>query len=287
MGMSGSFGGSTTQAWSAVSTFFANLANQGGSLEPREEVPSGLVPLEPERVHEPDPAAAPLLASLIAKALQSDDTAIRPRSAPRATGSDSGLSYGQLVGHPRRIGTTRSAPTTGRRHISSGIGKAGRAIGAGYALVSGDASQLSEYGLDLQTLEGRDRYSQIFEILEAVDVENSGPDDIALRETIVTMLDRIIGPEAETPSPEDTLLELVSTYTNKLLSIELDALIQRGLAPAEMVNTHRTELADYISIRASRLDASGAKLTNPEQFEHAARELLRATLDILSVGEDV
>ena len=101
------------------------------------------------------------------------------------------------------------------------------------------------------------------------------------------MLDRIIGPEAETPSPEDTLLELVSTYTNKLLSIELDALIQRGSAPAEMVNTHRTELADYISIRASRLDASGAKLTNPEQFEHAARELLRATLDILSVGEDV
>ena len=85
MGMSGSFGGSTTQAWSAVSTFFANLANPGGSLGPREEVPSGLVPLEPERVREPDPAAARLLASLIAKALQSDDTAIRPRSAPRAT----------------------------------------------------------------------------------------------------------------------------------------------------------------------------------------------------------
>lgn len=287
MGMSGSFGGSTTQAWSAVGGFLANLVNQGGSWGPDEEIPSGQVPQEPERVHEPDPAVAPLLASLIAKALQSDDPAIRPRSAPRARGTDSGLSYGQLVGHPRRIGTTRSSRATGRRQISSGIGKAGRAIGAGYALLLGDASQLSEYGLDLQTLEGRDRYSQIFAILDAVDVGNSGPDDIALRETVVTMLDRIMDPEVETPSPEETLLELVGTYTDKLLSIELDALIQRGSAPAELVNTYRTELADYISIRASRLDASGAKLTNPEQFEHAARELLRATLDILSVRADM
>ena len=288
MGTSGSFGGSTTQAWSTVGAFLASLAStQVSSSGPVEPVLSDQTPLDLVTAREPDPGVAPLLASLIAKALQSDDPAIRPRNAPRATVVDSGLAYGQLVGHPRRIGTTKSPPTSGRRRIHTAIGKAGRAIGAGYALAAGAPSQLAEYGLHLRTLQGRDRFSQIFAILEAVGAENSGPDDIALRDTIVVMLDRIIDPEAQAPSPQETLLELVGTYTNNLLSIELDAIIQRGEIPVEFINSHRGDLAEYITIRASRLDSHNAKLTNPKQFEHAAQEILRATLDILSVGEPV
>ena len=285
MGMSGAFGGSTTQAWSAVSEYLASLAGseEAGSGLDQAPMPDDL-PVTPAKVQEPEPKDSSLLASLIAKALQSDDPAIRPGTAPRSTGNDSGLSYGRLVGRPRRIGTNKPPPTSGRRQIAAAVGKAGRAIGAGYALAGGNPGQLAAYGLDLRTLHGYDRFRQIFTILEAVGVENSGPDDIALRYTVFKMLDRIIDSEAEAPSPQETLLELVGTYTTELLSIELEAMIQRGKVPVEMVNSHRRDLGDYIMIRANRLDIRGARLTNPEQFEHAARELLRATLDILSAG---
>ncbi len=286
MGMSGSFGGSTTKAWSSVADFLANLpSNKQDHPDSEGEASWDQHPLDQPVDSEQEQVAVSSLASLIAEALQSDDPAIRPTHAPRATGTDSGLSYGRLVGRPRRIGTTKPPPTTGRRQIAVAIGKAGRAIGAGYALVASDSTRLAEYGLDLQTLQGLDRFGQIFAIIGVVEIENSGPDDIALRSAVVEMLDRIINPQAEAPSPEETLLELVGTYANHLLSIELDAMIQRGKVPAELVSRHRGDLADYITIRASHLDAGPARLTSPAQFEHAARELLRATLDILTAGE--
>lgn len=276
MGTSGSFGGSTTKAWQDVADTIEAVGSDSG--EPATDV------AEEEPTGEADqPAASPAdqIAAAIAKALQSDDPAIKPRNAPRPTAGDSGLFYGQLTGNPRRTGTTKPPPAGGRRQVATSVGKAGRAVGAGYALANRDQAGLGDYGLDLDSLSGLDKFSQIFKIFEAVEIQGSGPDDIALRHAVVEALDGILD-GATPPAPLDTLVEMVSSFTNHLLSVELDALMQHGKLEPSLVDAHRSELADYIDVRASALRGNDVNLTNPRQFEHAAQELLRATLGLIA-----
>lgn len=276
MGTSGSFGGSATKSWQDVAATIEGLGpgsedagpDNGSEDPPAEEL-------------EPEASPAEQIATAIATALQADDPAIKPRRAPRANPNDSGLSYGQLTGNPRRTGTTKPPPTGGRRQIAASVGRAGRAVGAGYALAAGNAAGLRSYGLDLEGLRSLDKFTQIFKILEAVEIPGSGPDDIALRHAVVEVLDRVLD-DTDAPAPLDTLIEMVSSYTNHLLSVELDALTQHGQIDPALIDAHRTELADYIAVRASQLRGNQANLTDPHRFEHAARELLRATLGLLS-----
>lgn len=273
MGTSGSFGGSTTKPWQNV----AAIIDGGGSGEDG---------LSDQIADQPTTGLVEQIATAIAIALQADDPAIRPRRAPCPIPSDSGLFYGGLTGNSRRTGTTKPPPTSGRRQIASAVGRAGRAVGAGYALANGNADYLASHGLDLDTLRGLDRFSQIFRILEAVQVDGSGPDDIALRHAIIEVLDRVLG-ATEATEPLDTLVEMVSSYANHLLSVELDALMQHGKIDPALVAVHREELAEYIRVRAADLRHNEANLTDPDQFEHGARELLRATLGLLSGDGDL
>lgn len=282
MGTSGSFGGSQTQKWLGVAEYLAQSAGGDGTGDGATDDANSSTAAEPSVQSANANAATTELAALIAQALQSDDPAIRPGRAPKPSSGDSGLAYGALVGNRRRTGSSQIAPTTGRRRIASAAASAGRAIGAGYALAGGNAAALLEYGLNLGQLQGLDRYSQIFAILEAVNAGSAGPDEIALRNTIVQALDRVLDPDAAAPSPGETLCELVGTYTVQLLSIELDALIQHGQVPETVITAHRGDLEEYVKIRSSRLNVDGAVLSTPAQFEHAAQELLRATLGLLA-----
>ncbi len=268
MGTSGSFGGSTTKPWQSVAEAIASAEVDGSTAADDGADGQAVSPVDQ-------------IATAVAIALQADDPAIRPRRAPRAVPGDSGLAYGALTGNPRRVGTTRPPPTSGRRQIAASVGRAGRAIGAGYAVARGDAAALGRYGLDLAALRDLDKFSQIYKILEAVEIGDAGPDDIALRYAVVEVLDRVIDASAA-PAPIDTLVEMVASYTNHLLSIELDALLQHGSLDPTIVNAHRGDLAEYVRIRAFDLKAQPANLASPDQFEHAARELLRATLGLLS-----
>ncbi len=279
MGTSGSFGGSTTKPWQNVAAIIdADGSGEGGLGDQIDESPEG--------ADQPTTGLVEQIATAVAIALQADDPAISPRRAPRPTPGDSGLFYGQLTGNPRRTGTTKPPPTSGRRQIASAVGRAGRAVGAGHALANGNADQLASYGLDLDSLRDLDRFSQIFKIVEAVQIKGSGPDDTALRHAIIEVLDRVLG-ATETTEPLDTLIEMVSSYANHLLSVELDALMQHGKLDPALVSVHREELAEYIRVRAADLRQNNANLTNPDQFEHAARELLRATLGLLSGDGDL
>lgn len=270
MGTSGAFGGSTTAPWKKVEDYLGGAGDDAAGGDPADE------PDEPGNSDD--------LAQIIGQALQSDDPAIRPGMSPRRTDGDSGLSYGGLVGNARRKGTTKEPPTSGRRQIAGGAGRAGRAIGAGYAIANSDAEALAEYGLDLESLQGLDRYSQIFAILDAVEVGNAGPDDVALRSALVEALDRVLDVDSPAPTPTQTLCELVGTYTIHLLAIELDALVQRGSIPEERIRSHRPQLEEYVRVRVEYLNLDGIVLDTARQFEHAARELLRATLGLVAQG---
>jgi len=273
MGTSGAFGGSTTSPWQRVGDYLAGDEADGGTA-------TQLDAAEPSDGDEPAQTAS-TLAELIAQALQSDDPATKPRFAPASRPGDSGLSLGGLTGNARRTGTLRTPPTSGRRQISASTGRAGRAVGAAYAFASGNASGLREYGLDLTTLQGRSRVEQILAIMDAVEIGNSGPDDVALRASLIELLDRILDP-ALNPTPEETMVELVARYATNLFKIELDALIQRGTLDALGRERHLRELGEVIRIDAAKLDVTGATLTTPRQFEHAAQQLMRATLDVVA-----
>ncbi len=276
MGTSGAFGGSTTQGWRAVAESISQ--DQQGDEPTDGTEDDGSPPAEQS------PVTGSELAALIAQALQKDDPSLKPRFAPTAANGDSGLSLGKLLGNPRLTGTTKGRTASSRREIVASTGRAGRAIGAGYALAGGNATGLASYGLDLGTLQGSSKFDQIFAIMDAVGVGNAGPDDIALRATLVQALDSILDGSDDAAVPEATLRDLVAGYAVQLFAIEIDALIQAGKLELIHRDRYLDQLSEVIRIDSAQLDVSGAQITAPLQFEHAAQQLMRGTLVIVARG---
>ncbi len=268
MGTSGAFGGSKTQPWQDVAELIGGAAGPAPSASQEEGGENS----------EQDPTTSGV-APLVAEALQSDDPSTKPRYAPAATVGDSGLSFGKLTGNARRTGTLRPGPAGGRREITSSTGKAGRALGAAFAVGTGNAALLNQYGLDLSSLRSLGRVEQILAIMDAVGVGNAGPDDIALRASLVEVLDRALDTLS---TPEETMIEFVAKYATNLFSIEIDALIQNGKVDPNMREKYLIELGEVIRIDAGTLDVTGALLTTPSQFEHAAQQLMRGTLHLVA-----
>lgn len=279
MGTSGSFGGSTTASWKAVASYIDSAPGEGDSPPPAQ------LPIPGEAADTvgddtpPKPTGSDL-AALVGKAIADDDPSLRPKWAPAPKTGDSGLRLGALTGRPRRVGTNAKPPSGGRRQVIQGTGRAGRAVGAGYALVSKNSAALKSYGLDLASLQGKSKFEQIMDIMDAVGVGNAGPDDIALREAIVVVLNGLL--DAAAPGdPTDTLKELIAAYACNLFQVELDALVQDGKLTTATRDRHFRELEEVIHLKASALDCSAAQLASPEQFENAAQQMMRATIDLV------
>lgn len=287
MGTSGAFGGSKTAGWNEVAGYIADL--QGGLGGHGVAPPKGF---EAGQDYQPDDGApdehegapASKLADLVAKALQDDDPSLKPKNAPARQPGDSGLTYGGLVGNPRRRGSSRAGTRSGRRQIAASAGRAGRAVGAGYALATGNAAALADYGLDLNTLQGMSKIDQIFAIMEAVELGNSGPDDVALRGALYDVLDRVLSDDPNI-APVETLRELMCEYAAQLFAVELDALVEDGKLEVTQRTGVFNALSEVIGVDAANLDLDGANLTNPQQFEHAAQQVMRATLAIVRGGD--
>lgn len=285
MGTSGAFGGSKTAAWGEVADFIGELENEPTSTDGEPDVADEDV--EADRPDEESDTGkltpAQTLAQLVAQALQSDDPALRPKNAPVTQSGDSGLGMGGLLGNPRLRGTTRLPSGSGRRQIVASTGRAGRAVGAGYALAAGNAAALADYGLDLVALQGMGKIDQIFVIMDAVGIGNSGPDDRALRLALYGLLNRIV--DDSTTSPIETLRDLVCEYATQLFAIELDALVQDGKLPPASREGVLNDLSGVIKVDAAHLNLEQAVVGTAEQFEHAAQQLMRATLAIVRAGE--
>ena len=287
MGTSGAFGGSDTEKWRKVREHLDET--QEGDLADLPLLVPDLPHIEQQEPDDTDAqpsAAADLVAALLA-AIQSDDAAIRPSRAPVPTTSDSGLFYGTLVGNGRLRGTTGGAPTTGRRQIAAASGKAGRAIGAAHALLSGNGAALAEYGLSIASLAGQGRVSQILAILDAVEATSSGPDDVALRAAVVRELNRMCD-ETETngapPPPEESVRAVMCEYILEVVAIEVEAWGQNNGLPPERVIACEAGVGSYVRAAIGGLDLTGVRLLTPDQFAHSAREILRASLSILPKG---
>lgn len=285
MGTSGSFGGSKTASWKKVAEILKDDDQEGAADEispAGEEQVEGDSASE-EEDEEEDSAGGPPLAEFVAAALMADDPALKPKNAPVTSEGDSGLSFGDLVGASRRTGTSRSAPTSGRRQIAATTGRAGRAIGAGFALAAGNGDALRSYGLDPQQLQGMDTIDQIMTIMDALEIGNSGPNDIALRGALYDMLERAISDE--TASPIDTLRDFVCEYALQLFAVELDANVQNGTVPVENRDLIKKQLSDVIRADAAYLKVENAELDTPRQFEHAAQQLMRGVLYLVREGD--
>lgn len=282
MGTSNAFGGSSTQPWTEVGN--AILAEPeddtppDDSLSPADETTGDDEPHEPQT---DDTDRLSEIAALIAQALQSDDPSTRPRKAPTPTTGDSGLSLGYMLGRPRLRGSEKDERLSGgRRQITLSAGRAGRALGAAYALAAGNAAGLASYGLDLDQLAGMSRFDQIYAILDCAKVGNSGPDDLALRRTLGDALNGVLDDPADV-SPVEAVRDMVCMYAIRLFEIELDALVQRDRVTPEEGQQLFEMLRPVIDLKAARLKVDGAVLSTPRQFDHAARQLMRAALEIV------
>ena len=155
MGTSGSYGGSNTVAWNKVE----ELLNAVESPAHEGDVP---------RVDDGEPAddaqnAYDSLLAAIGDALLADDPKLSFPSAPTPPSPDghSGISLSGIL--PARRGGGGGGSRAGhpsRRDVIGSARRAGRALGASYALQRGDATQLAAYGLVLADLLGKSRIEQ-------------------------------------------------------------------------------------------------------------------------------
>jgi hypothetical protein len=279
MGTSGAFGGSTTAPWQKVQSLLDGDASPAAGAADGAVTDEGTIggddPVDQQGAP-PDYVAQ--LAAAIAEALKADDPSIRPRFArPRRSG-DSGLFIGDVAG--TRARGSSATPPTGRRRIARGSARAGRAIGAGYALARRDAAALAEYGLDLGELSSKSRVEQMLAIADAFDDSSAGPDDLILRQALIRQLNRVLGDPP--PEPIEALRDLAVDYTFGLALIEIEAYATRAGHDSAVVIALEADIRSFIEVTAGRsLNLEGATLVTPSQFEHGCQEIVRSLLAVL------
>jgi hypothetical protein len=273
MGTSGAYGGAGTVAWQKVEHLLPNVDLTEEPHEPTigeaaEDQPSGIEDL--------------LVA--VGDALLADDPDLSALRAPtpHSGDGDCGLDTINLVtaAGGRTSGTGRGGGHSARRDVIGGARRAGRALGAAYALQRGDAQQLAAYGFKLADLEGKSRIEQILAIVNAVEgATASGPDDQALRNAEVRQLRLVI--VGSPPEPADALRDLLTDYCIDLVYVEIEAIAAKAELTIERLLEVEMQIRTLARSKAARLDVSAASLVKPNQFRDAAEKIVRAVVAVV------
>lgn len=282
MGTSGSYGGSTKKDWRDARQQVLDLPSgdggggQGGGQDPKDK------PLGD-------------LWGKIADALDSDDPTLHeptteetkfslPVLMPwlsRPTRGSGGGGRGGAGGQVRSGGGRQG--TRSRRQVTRGAARGGAALGAAYAVRSGDAAYLEELGLDLTRLRGLSPIRQCAEILDAVLGEGSHPDELALRKASLGALKDILATD-EPPDEVTALRSFVVSYVFELSLVELQKQVNDGaLSPADVAQKERM-IQRYLEKRAQTLPVRGEGVIQPSDLRSRAVQLTKEVIKVLRAG---
>lgn len=274
MGTSGSYGGSAKQVWQDARQQILDLPSEGGgdgqglSDKPFDE-----------------------LWGKIGDALDSDDPTLGKPTFDEAkislpalmpwlgnigrSGSGGG---GGNVGRTRTGGGRQGSGS--RRQVTRSAARGGTALGAAYAVRSGDAGYLEELGLDLARLQSLSPIRQCAEILDAVLGEGAHPDELALRRASLQALKDVL--TADDPPDEATSLRaFVVSYVFELSLVELQRQVNEGaLSPNDVAQTERT-IRTYLEKRVQKLPIPGGGVIQPRDLRTRAAELTKEVIRLL------
>ncbi len=274
MGTSGAYGGSGTVAWNKVEELLNVMESpaRADDVAGEDTGDSG--------GDAPSPSGDLLAA--IGDALLADDPRLSFPSAPTppSPGGDSGLNLSGIL--PVRRGGGGGGTRAGRpsrRDVVGGARRAGRALGAAYALQRGDAVQLATYGLDLDDLLGKSRIEQILAIVNTLGESTPGPDEQALRNAVVSQLNRVLTDDASDPA--DALRDLIVDYCIDRAYVEVEAVAARLELTHHQLLEVEGQIRSLARAKAARLDLEGALLIRPAQFEDAAEIIVRGVVVVM------
>lgn len=282
MGTSGSYGGSTKKVWKDARQQVLDLPSDDGGggqndgQEPSdkpledlwEKIADGLDSDDPT-LHEPTTDEAKITLPVLMPWLS--------RPAGGSGGGAGGGGGGQV-----RTGGGRQG-TGSRRQVTRGAARGGAALGAAYAVRSGDAAYLEDLGLDLTRLRGLSPTRQCGEILDAVLGEGSHPDELALRKASLEALKHVLATD-DPPEEATTLRSFVVSYVFELSLVELQKQVNEGaLSPADVAQKERT-IRRYLEKRVQTLPIPGGGVVQPSDLRSRAAQLTKEVIKLLRAG---
>ncbi len=280
MGTSGSYGGSTKKAWKDARQQVLDLPSGDGGGGQNDGA-------------EPSDKLLEDLWEKIADGLDSDDPTLHepttdeakislPVLMPWLSRSGGGSGGGGGVGGQVRTGGGRQG-TGSRRQVARGAARGGAALGAAYAVRSGNAAYLQELGLDLARLRGLSPTRQCAEILDAVLGEGSHPDELALRKASLEALKDVLATN-DPPDEATALRSFVVSYVFELSLVELQKQVNDGaLAPADVAQKERT-IRRYLEKRVQTLPSPDGGVIQPSELRSRAANLTKEVIKLLRAG---
>jgi hypothetical protein len=280
VGTSGSYGGSGAQRWQQARDRLNDLLNDassGGSEAPVvqsiadaliQDDPTALTPDESDDLVLP----APLPGLGVGRGMSA-----RGRGGSSGGGGGPG---GSVRG--RSSGSARSG-TGGRRgrQISQGVRRGGLALGSAYALRRGDATALSQLGLNLGELQAMSPRQQRIALLNATVGAASHPDDVALRRAADEFLKQVLTAASE-PEPADMIRDFVASYIFNVGLVEITKQLDDGNIDQTVALEKEREIRDWTRVRLRREDfgIQGA-IVSLRDFQQTAGRLAATALMIL------
>lgn len=171
-----------------------------------------------------------------------------------------------------------------RRQVVRSAARGGTALGAAYAIRSGDSNYLTELGLDLAHLQGLSPTRQCAEILDAVLGEGSHPDELALRRASLQALKEVLT-QNDAPDQSRTLRSFVVNYVFELSLVELQKQINEGtISPADAARKERA-IRSYLDKRVRSLSLHLNGVIQPRDLRAQASRLTQETIKLLRAGQ--
>jgi hypothetical protein len=269
VGTSGAYGGSGSSAWGRARGRLTDI-DSGADESPEE---AG------------DVAAA---AQAIAQAIRRDDPTLRPSTPPgytsssllpRASGGGGGGGGGGRVASSGSSGRTGSG--VGRR-VGRSAQRGANAIGAAWALRTGNAGALREVGLDLAELQGLGPRQQCDRILQAMLGNATHPDEFALRRAASKAVQSMILDQTP-PDPLDTIREFVGDLVMEQSLVELRAQRAGGADVADIASKEG-KVRRYIRARVRAIPAPVAGPMTIAEMRGLAGRILQAALRVMATG---
>lgn len=159
-----------------------------------------------------------------------------------------------------------------------GAGGGGAAIGAAYALRTGDLAALEAANLlDLQGLTVRQQRMRLLDLFIG---PGRHPDETALRKAADEFVKGVLSAD-EPPDPAACVRGFVAEYLWGVAEVELtNGFNERRLTP-EDVTLREREVKDWIDARTRRIDP-GIVTATPDALRALARRLAETAIDIAS-----
>lgn len=286
MGTSGSYGGSSRQAWRNARQLLLDIPSDSTASGQHGKTP-------PEDINRLEP-----FCTAIGDALAGDDPALKdpvlddellsldhilPRTrSSRPAVSGGGVGGGFVSGKSQPAG--RSGARS-RRQIVRGAARGGTALSAAYAIRRGDAGALGDLGLDLNSLRSMSAVQQCAAILDEVLGEGGHPDEYALRRASLRSLKDVLLSDVP-PDESDALRGFVVGYVYETALVELQSQLDaRSIDANESARLERS-IKHYLERSVSHASIQSTGRLTSSDFRKTAAQLTKQAIQIIRAATE-